>query len=66
MRIIMNGTVYMFTCKCCGCEFVEGELALKVTKYDEKPSMKCPCCGGYVRAVDRYQATEKMHENDHQ
>ena len=52
MRIVTQGKVYMFYCKCCGCEFVEGAQAMNVTKYDPAPVLKCPCCGSDVRGFD--------------
>lgn len=66
MKIVTQGKVYIFSCKFCGCEFVEGACALNKTKYDEDPVLSCPCCGCKVCGVhcDRIFGDYKNEYND--
>lgn len=51
MKIIKQGKLIMFCCKCCGCEFVEGAQEIKATIYDDGPVTKCPCCGQDCKGI---------------
>lgn len=67
MKIITPGKMFLFYCKCCGCEFVEGAMQLKSTKYDPAPTEICPCCGNEVVGIHDDIVFERImkKENDH-
>lgn len=65
MKIITPGKVYLFACKCCGCEFAEGAKVMKVTKYDDAPKVNCPFCGTATVGYSDYDISRGIfHEHD--
>lgn len=51
MKIVTPGTVYLFKCECCGCEFVEGKEKLHPIKCI-KTKLPCPKCGNEVEGIN--------------